>query len=195
MKIKFVALILIVLLCLTSCENHNTVVNCASSPLLLSAEIQESRVEYPNSFAIQVGVGNPTYFLPHATMTVWTSSPNLVIIAPDGSASTNSYTYEYEDFGNEKFKPYLNSDAQYICRYIETYVFYFNEKPEKQTGVITFSCRAEIDETQASPGYSGSAGNSVVVYYKVRNGKIRVSTRYKDYRNWTYFDQWKEAFS
>ena len=94
MKIKFVALILIVLLCLTSCENHNTVVDNKPDKglVVMSPNIIESKVKSTAQFAIQLGIGNQTGFLPRASMTVKVSSPDLVIIAPDGSKNKNEYT-------------------------------------------------------------------------------------------------------
>ena len=196
MKIKVIALILIVLLCLTSCSNHNTVVDNKpeGGTIFMSAEILKSKVNSTEYFAIQLGIGNPAYYLPHATVKVTAPSSDLIIIAPDGSLHENEYTCEYTDFNSKKYSPY-SIKLFTACRYYETYLFKFKETPEDHTGKITFSVRAKIDETLATPGISGFYSNTVNVYYRVRNGKIRVSTRYKDYRNWTYFDRWKEAYS
>ena len=182
MKIKIVAILLVLVLCLSSCDNM-TVNNKpeGGGMVLLSVEIQESQVTHPYRFAIRVGLGNLTYYLPHATTTVSVSSPDLVIIAPDGSKHNNQYVCEYTDFGSEKYISYLDSDRQYTCRYFETYLFGFEEAPENHSGKISFEICAEIDETQGPVGDSGLQMKRVYVYYKVRNGKIRISSENKNY--------------
>ena len=185
MKIKFVALILIVLLCLTSCENHNTVVDNKPDKglVVMSPNIIESKVKSTAQFAIQLGIGNQTGFLPRASMTVKVSSPDLVIIAPDGSKNKNEYTCEYVDFGSGRFDFFKDSDFKDWCRYIETYVFYFEENPENQTGEIFFEICSEVDKSKAPQYYAQlgeTRGDTLKVYYEVKNGKIRIYSENKD---------------
>ena len=188
MKIKIVAIILVLVICLSSCDNM-TVNNKpeGGGSVLLSVEIQESQVRHPNRFALRVGLGNLSYYLPHATTKVSVSSPDLVIIAPDGSKHNNQYVCEYTDFGSEKYTTYLDSDRKYTCRYFETYLFGFEEAPENHSGKISFEICAEIDETQAPAGYSGLQMKRVYVHYKVRNGKIRVYTKIDHTTNFLMF--------
>ena len=180
MKIKFVALILVLLLCLSSCDNM-TVSNKpdnSSSFILMSAEIQESKVPSTECFAVQIGIGNLTEgFMPNATMTVWATSPNLIITAPDGSKIKNEYTYEYSDFNGGKYQTYKNSERKSTCRYFETYLFEFEVAPEDHRGRISFEVCAEFE----IPGHNSIENKHVDVYYKVRNGKIRISSENKDY--------------
>ncbi|MBP3592104.1 MAG: hypothetical protein J6K14_06420 [Clostridia bacterium] len=179
MKIRFSALILLLLFSLSSCHSSPSIttelkvvkVNSGIyyNDLIMSAEIQTKQVKKGDPFEIEVGFGQlfDTFVYSEATLII--KAPDLKIILLDGTSFENTYERKIMDFSEDKY----GYDGETMMPYqIESFRFVYIGAEEEHTGSILFWITRLLPERN-----DGMPGRQAInMYYKVSEDHITLTT-------------------
>lgn len=171
-----VCLLIYGLICLNPKYSVHSWDTTDESPTInISAEIlTRKRVDVGESLDVRIYFG-PLDQFDVSTITIKTSSPDFLIVTPDGSAYSNRVSYDIASLGDAKYGIRYNSDKKVIeYEYSEDYSFQYIGTITEETGRITFTIFAEALAPDAKEQYCGV---DVWIYYKIKNGKMWLSTR------------------
>ena len=174
MKIRILTFVLLLLVCLSSCTFDAFMGESSNNekplvPVAISAEPLNCSVRKTKSFKIKVGIGQ--YGMAYSYAMLEIIAPGFVIISPDGSRYEETYTCEYFDFSDKKYRAYFNAKE---LNYLETFRFEYIGTEDDYIGEIDFVIFARKSEE-----YAGSAnyvlGKSADVSYRVRGNRIAIA--------------------
>ncbi len=176
MKIRFLALVLLLLFCLSSCGSDELYVsnqNANIASIFVSAEIKTRRRKKDETFEIQVGLGRmliqgEMYDFPNVELRIYAT--DFAIILPDGSRFEEVYIYEYSDFDTDKYDCLKVSAHKRVATYFESIqlVYIGDDEARKRS----FSVSAYAPENA-----SGISGNGFLkIYYELRGDYITFTT-------------------
>ena len=138
-----------------------------SGDLYISAEIvSETKIPVDSEFEVRIGIGR--FGDQYSTAKIEITSSDLTIFSSDGTSNEDSYQIRYNDFDDSKYGLILNDNTE--VKYFENFKFKYSGEGQSAQGYIGFKI-VVID----SDGEE-LAGDSVGLYYEVKNGKISIST-------------------
>ena len=190
MKKRIIALLVLLLFCLSSCLGNNSnnddiAGDAANSNLAIISRLnREFSYRTINGFEIGVGIryigfevdiGIGRHFDyyqglgPYSSVTFTINAPGFTIVLLDGSRVEEKYSVVYSDFDDDKYRVRLGNDGHYKYDEMkhETFRFIYNgeEWSDGYIKSIKFSL-SYIDEESDSGRISDSAAS--YVYYEIR---------------------------
>ena len=186
MKIRFSALILLLLFSLSSCASLSygatnkikivyTKTGNRYTELIISTEIQPTEVNKADSFEMQIGFGQGFGFYEYSEATFEISAVGLTITLSDGSSFKDSYERSITDFNQSQ---YGYDKENKMPRHIENIRFMYAGKKEEYSGRISLCIRATIPEGTTTPfddyydPVDDTNENHIDIYYLVRGDTI-----------------------
>ena len=198
MKIRFSALILLLLFSLSSCASLSygatnkikivyTNTGNSYTELIISTEIQPTEVNKAEPFEMQVGFGQMFGMFDYREATFEISAMGLTITLSDGSSFKDSYERSITDFNQSQ---YGYDKENKMPSHIETIRFMYTGAKEEYNGKISFYIRATIPKNEdGTNNYyntytDGKTMNRIEIYYLVRGDTIWLTQRQpKSYSN------------
>ena len=174
MKIKSLALVLLLLFSLSSCtEDDLKVVNIHLdnyyTELVMSGEIQTQQVKKGEPFEIKVGFGQLFGAFVYSEATLIIMASDFKILLPDGTSFENTYERKIVDFSEDKYG--FDDELKMPC-HIESFRFIYTGGEKEHTEKILFWITRLLPERD-----DGQPGQDVSVYYKVRGEHITLTTK------------------
>ncbi len=175
MKIRFLALVLLLLFCLSSCSSDELYVsnkNAHVDTIFVSAEMKTRRRKKDETFEIQVGLGRMFRGEQHDSPTVNLRiyATDFAIILPDGSRFEEVYIYEYSDFDTDKYNILSVSAEKVVATYFESIQLVYIGDDEAREGGLSVTAYTPADASGMSDiGF-------INIYYKLRGDYITFTT-------------------
>ena len=160
MKNKLISIILVLLLCLSSCSDNTT--GRRINVMMISLEMEIPKM-VKKSKVLDVGIGISSYERSFDSATLTINARDFDIILSDGSRYEDYYVFEYMDFSSSKYGFSMDKDGNTRLKYFENVSLVYTGTDD-HIGCIYFTLRS--DSPSMIDGVQGPFVNVDEVYYE-----------------------------